>query len=327
MKSNLILLSLSALLLCGNTSAVFAQEVRDDFATWKASVKVQAIAQGVSEGMFDEAMKGVKPNEKIVKLDGQQPHRTITFSEYQGRVISRSRVKRGIKLLRNNRKLLNEIGKKYGVQPRFIVALWGIETDYGRNTGGFYVPAALATLAYDGRRAEFFTKELIHSLKILEEKHISIKDMKGSWAGAMGQSQFMPSSFFNFAVDHNNDGKRDIWQTRSDVFASIANYLSSTGWDQSTTWGRKVSLPEGFDVTQAGSKNIKIIADWQNLGVRKADGSNLPNRKIEASVVLPGGELKNAYMVYGNYHTLLDWNRSLYFATSVSLLSDQIGGK
>ena len=220
--------------------------------------------------------------------------------------------------------LLKEVSTQFGVQPRFIVSLWGIETNYGKNTGGFSVLSALVTLAYDGRRSKYFRKELIYALKIIDEGHITPKNMKGSWAGAMGQSQFMPSSFMRFAYDFNGDGAKDIWNDKGDVFASAANYLSGVGWKSDITWGREVSLPQNFDFKLANIKIIKKMSVWRALGVTRADGSKLPLREINASIILPGKTGGPSYLIYDNYRALLRWNRSYYFATAVGILSDKI---
>ena len=237
----------------------------------------------------------------------------------------RARVEKGRQRLRENRALLVEIGRKYGVQPRFLVAFWGIETDFGRHTGGFRVIPALATLAYDGRRSAYFRRELLNALEILDQGHIALSDMVGSWAGAMGQSQFMPSSFVTFAVDYDGDGRKDIWNTKADVFASAANYLSRVGWKGDQTWGRPVRLPKGFDTGLASLKIRKRLSAWQRLGVRRADGGDLPKRDLMASVVLAEGPGGPAYVVYDNYHAILKWNRSTFFALAVGSLAEQIG--
>lgn len=297
---------------------------RQAFKIWLQELRKEALKKGINQTTLDTALADVEPIEKVLKLDRKQPESTITFKEYLSRVTPNSRVRRGKTLLKENKTLLEDIARKYGVQPRFIVALWGIETDFGNNTGGFYIPAALATLAYDGRRSEFFRKELLNALEILDAGHISAKNMQGSWAGAMGQCQFMPSSFLNFAVDYNGDGRKDIWKTKGDLFASIANYLSQNGWDDDQTWGREVKLPDDFDHSLADVTISKQIKDWNDLGIRRMDGRELPIRELEASIVLPGGKGSDAFMVYKNYKNILKWNRSHYFATAVGLLSDQI---
>ena len=313
-----------ALLMGG---AMAQEEGAESFAEWREGVRSEALEQGISTAVFDAAFADVEPIPRVIELDRSQPEVTLTFDQYVERVVPASRVEKGRTLLAEHRDLLEPIGRKYGVPPRFIVALWGIETNFGQYLGGFPVIASLATLAYDGRRSAYFRQELLHALRILEDGHIAPEAMMGSWAGAMGQSQFMPSSFVNYAVDHDGDGRRDIWGTQGDVFASAANYLAQAGWRAGETWGRQVTLPPGFDDSLAGLEVKKTLADWQALGLRRADGSDLPQADISGSVVLPGGEGGPAYLVYNNYRTIMRWNRSFYFATSVGLLADGIGGR
>ena len=297
-----------------------------EFQTWLRELRAEAHAKGISAAILDEALGQIKPIPRVIELDRRQPEFTLTFTQYRDRVVPRARIRKGRAKFLANRALLEEIGQKIGVQPRFIVALWGIETDFGRVTGGFKVIPALATLAYDGRRSAYFRKELLNALRILNEGHIAPKDMVGSWAGAMGQCQFMPSSFLAHAIDYDGDGRRDIWTTRQDVFASAANYLAKSGWRSDQTWGREVTLPADFDRAMADLKVRKPIGAWQALGVRQADGGDLPSRQLAASIVLPEkGKMSPAYMVYNNYRTTLLWNRSTYFALAVGLLADGIG--
>ena len=226
--------------------------------------------------------------------------------------------------------ILTKVSKKYGVQKRYIVTFWGVETNFGQYLGSFNVPHALATLAFDGRRGAYFRKELLNALKILEEGHIAPDKMKGSWAGAMGQSQFMPSSFLSYAVDWDGDGKRDIWGTKPDVFASTAYYLSKAGWRDDITWGRKVTLPKGFSMD---GKNPKALADekisaklpvWAEAGVRNTDGGALPAKDLIARLVIPAGSDGPAFLVYSNFDAILDWNRSNYYALAIGHLSDKL---
>lgn len=312
------------------TSPVLAHETatRDtDFDAWVAALRAEATAQGISHDILDDSFEGVTPIARIIELDRKQPEFTQTFAQYMEKRITAKLAKEGRRHFALNKALLEEVGRTFGVQPRFIVALWGVETRYGTYTGGFPVIAALATLAYDGRRSDYFRGELLKSLTILEEGHIAPADMMGSWAGAMGQSQFMPSSFLNFAVDFDGDGRRDIWTTPADVFASAANYLARSGWRDDQTWGREVTLPGGFDPALADLDVVKRLSAWQALGVRRVDGTDLPTRDLEASVVLPGGDGGPAYVVYSNYRTILKWNRSHYFAMSVGRLADLIGNR
>jgi len=295
------------------------------FGLWLEDVKAEALSNGIRAEIVNAAFANVKFKEKVVKLDRKQPEVTQTFQQYMDTRLPQYLVDQGRRQLRENRALLQEVGEKYGVQPRFIVALWGVETRFGRYTGGFNVVEALTTLAYDNRRADYFRKELMNALRILNEDHIKLADMKGSWAGAMGQSQFMPSSFLSFAEDYDGDGRRDIWTTKADVFASAANYLSKSGWKYDQTWGREVRLPKGFDTNLISLKEDKPMQDWQDLGVRRADGRDLPTRQLTGSLVQPKGGNGQTFLVYNNYRTILKWNRSTYFAMSVGHLADRIG--
>jgi membrane-bound lytic murein transglycosylase B len=298
------------------------------FATWLKALQDDARAAGISEETIEEALGELKPEPSIVELDRKQPERRQTFQEYRSRVLSDSRVERGRALLREHRPLLNKIAARYKVQPRFIVALWGIETSYGGFLGGHQVIQALATLAYDGRRAELFRRELIAALRILDRGDIELQDMKGSWAGAMGQCQFMPSSFLRFAVDYDGDGRRDIWNSLPDVFASIANYLSKSGWDDRYTWGRPVK-PAAADRARGDDHGLKVaksLPEWQSLGVRRENGRSLPNIALKASLLRTDDGEGPAYLVYDNFRVLMVWNKSTYFALTVSELSDLIKG-
>ncbi|MBT3399920.1 MAG: lytic murein transglycosylase [Rhodospirillaceae bacterium] len=324
------LLALPLLLMAGTATAqttATAQSEDARFLTWLEGLRADALASGISQGTLDRSLVDVTPIPRIIELDRHQPESTVTFEKYQARIVNATRIRIGRAQLAKHRALLDEIGEKFGVQPRFVVALWGIETNFGQFTGGFPVVDALATLAYDGRRSKYFRGELLKALQILEEGHIEPAEMKGSWAGAMGQAQFMPSSFLNFAHDYNGDGAKDIWNTQEDVFASAANYLKGVGWRDDITWGRKVTLPANFDATLVSLDVVKPIGDWQSLGVRRADGSDLPGRNITASILRPGGADGQAFIIYDNYRAILRWNRSHYFAMAVGQLSDRIAGR
>ena len=315
----------STLLATGYVSVTDAEA--EDFAAWLTAFRQEAVAEGISAETLEAVLPGLTFQPRVVELDRRQPEGTLTYAEYLSRVLPPARVNRGKRLLRKHRALLVEIGDAYGVQPRFIVALWGIESDFGRVTGGFPVLDALATLAFDGRRGEFFRGQLLEALRIVDDGHIQPDDMLGSWAGAMGQSQFMPSSFQQFAVDHDGDGRRDIWGTLPDVFASAANYLASAGWQHDQTWGRRVRLPEGFDFDLKGLEVKKPLNEWQALGVRRSNGDDLPTQQLSASLILPGGSEGPAFLTYSNYRVLLKWNRSHYFATTVGQFADMLAAQ
>ena len=298
-----------------------------DYSLWLEKFKIRAEKSGISKDIIDETLNQVKIIPRVIELDRKQPEFTLTLSEYLNRVISKQRKKKGISKIRENWILLENISKKYNVQPRFIVALWGIETDFGRVSGGFPVIDSLVTLAYDGRRGEYFSKELLNALKIIDEGHISYDEMMGSWAGAMGQTQFMPSSFLSYAEDYNNDGKKDIWQSKEDALASAANYLSKLKWDNNETWGREVKINDDFNLTddELTLKNKKKISEWQMLGVRRIDGTDLPKKNIEGYLIKINDRNKARYfLVYKNFKRILKWNTSNYFAIAVGILSDSI---
>ena len=315
-------------LLCLTTAyAIVADAQEEDFAAWLTDFRQTALSEGIRSETLDAVLPGLAFRARVVELDRRQPEGTLTYAEYLSRVLPPARVNRGKRLLRKHRALLAEIGEAYGVQPRFIVALWGIESDFGRVTGGFPVLDSLATLAFDGRRGAFFRGQLIEALRIVDDGHIQPDQMLGSWAGAMGQSQFMPSSFQQFAVDHDGDGRRDIWGTLPDVFASAANYLAKAGWKHDQIWGRPVRLPEGFDLDLTGLQVKKSLGEWQALGVRRSNGDDLPTRQLTASLILPGGPGGPAFLTYSNYRVLLKWNRSHYFATTVGQFADILAAR
>ena len=302
-----------------------AQE--DPYQLWLAEFRREALEKGISARTFDSAMAGVEPLPEVLERDRHQPEFRLTFNRYLERSITEARVERAKKLLAQHRDLLREVERRYGVQPRFLVSFWALESNFGDYTGGFSVIEALATLAYDPRRSDFFRTQLIHALKILDEGHISAEAMTGSWAGAMGQLQFIPSTFTGYAVDHDKDGKRDIWQSLPDIFGSAANFLKAEGWEGDRTWGREVRLPEDVDWDLATLSLRKPLAEWQALGVRKADGSALPQVDVDASLVLPAGHRGPAFLVYQNFRSTLNWNRSILYAIAVGHLADRIAGQ
>lgn len=295
------------------------------FDVWLQDMRDKALQKGISSQTVNEALTDVQPIQRVLELDRKQPEGTMTFAKYKKRVINQARIDQGRERMRRYAKELAVVEEKYGVQPQYIVALWGLETSYGQYTGGFKVIDALATLAWDGRRSSFFTKELINALKILDEGHIDLANMKGSWAGAMGQNQFMPSSFHTFAVDGDNDGQKDIWTNVRDVFASSANYLSRSGWKGDERWGREIHLPAGFSKNLTGLDTKKTLQEWKNLGIKLPNGTSIPVADgMKASIVTPDGLGGPAFLVYDNYRTIMKWNRSTYFATSVGLLANAI---
>ncbi len=301
-----------------------AQE--SSFAAWLQDFRREAAGAGISRATLDAAFRGVTPNPRVLELDSRQPEFTRTFWSYIGRAVSDTRIERGRSLLAKHRRLLGDVAARHGVQPRFLMAFWGLESSFGDNTGGFEVIEALATLAFDPRRATFFRAQLLDALRIVDQGHIALSRMTGSWAGAMGQLQFIPSTFAAYAIDADGDGRRDIWNSLPDVFASAANYLRSIGWRSDQTWGREVRLPAGFDWNQASLKVEKPLRGWAALGVRAANGQALPVADFDGSIILPGGYRGPAFLVYGNFRAIMRWNRSIFYAVTIGHLSDRIAG-
>lgn len=310
------------------------------FSVWLAAFRQEAAAQGIRPAIIAAALRDVRPVEKIITRDRNQAEFTLRFETYRDRVLTPLNIKAGRQKLAQHEPLLAAIGKKYGVQPRFIVAIWGIETRYGAVKPTMPVIPALATLAFDGRRSDFFRNELMQALRMLDAGYAEVKDLNGSWAGAMGQPQFMPSSYMKYAQDWDGDGRRDIWNNPGDVFASIAHYLASHGWSAEQTWGRQVRLTPQISnalpkLQRAGKSGCRAmdqlsvprsLRDWQAQGVRRVDGADLPRQEVQAALALPESVSGPAYMVYGNYEAILRYNCAHFYALTVGALSDQIGG-
>jgi membrane-bound lytic murein transglycosylase B len=322
-------LVLSLIAIGGLFSApVGAESGASDFQRWLADFRVEARAAGISEKTLTAAFAEVQgPLPRVIEFDRNQPELTQSLADYVATRVSATRIAAGQRMSRRYPTWLGRIEQRYGVQPRFLLALWGIETNYGEHSGSFPVIPALATLAHDGRRSGYFRKELLAALRILDAGHISLAQMKGSWAGAMGQCQFMPSSFRNYAVDADANGRIDIWSSVPDVLASAANYLQKSGWQNDQTWGRQVLLPAVFDYSLAGLQTRLPLSRWQELGLRRFDGSRLPRRELAASLILADGPEGPAYLVYDNFRALLAWNNSSAFAVAVGTLADKIAGK
>ncbi len=311
-----------------SAAPAMAQEVYNTkpFGLWLMEFRTEAVKQGITPETLDKAFKDIMPDERVVTLDRKQPDSTMSFTQYAKNTLPPSRVNRGKELYRQYQSTLETVAKKYGVPAPYIVALWGKESSFGSYMGGFSVIRSLTTLAYEGRRAELFRKELIEALRIVQETGMPPEALVGSWAGAMGQSQFMPSTYAKYAVDGDGDGRKDIWGTEADVFASIANYLSESGWKEDQKWGRKVSIPANFDRKYENIEKFRPLSEWKKLGVTTAKGSALPDADIEAALIFAGRTTPDdgVYLIYPNYNVLLTWNRSRYFATAVGLFADQL---
>ena len=313
------------------------------FDNWKSEVIKNAPEYGLGKNFVQSLVKDFQVNKRVIENDKCQPEFTLTFSEYIDKRISNLRVKNGINKYNKYNSLLQKIKKVYNVQPRFIISIWGLETAYGEITGNYPVIESLLTMSYDERRRRYFTKELYNSFKIIEEGHIDLENFKGSWAGAMGQNQFMPSSFLNYAQDFNNDGKKNIWTDIEDSLASIGRYLQGVGsnkWDPNYTWGREVIPPENIKELEKGlfikrekgclaikklSKKIPL-SKFREMNFQKLNGQKVDNLGIDSYLVRMGREENDFryFIVYNNYLNILSYNCSNYYALSVGLLSDKI---
>jgi len=324
-KLVLLLILLVCLLICPSPSVA---QKKQSFEAWLADFRSEAAAKGISQATLQSALSKVQYLPKVIELQKNQPEFKFTVDEYIGRVASEARALRGREVLAEHRLLLDKINERYGVPPHYLVALWGIETDFGRLTGGFPVLDAMASLAYGGSRSDFFKSELLYALRIIDRGHISPDKMLGSWAGATGQLQFMPSTFYSYAVDYNGDGRIDIWNNLEDILASAANYLSRSGWVRGQPWGWEVSLPKEFDWTMTGLDNRKSPEEWEKLGVRPLRGENVTNRSAWlGSVMAPDGQKGRAFMAMENYRVIYRWNRSYHFVVAVGMLADRIAAK
>jgi membrane-bound lytic murein transglycosylase B len=300
----------------------------EDFSAWLASFKVEARSRGISAATIEQAFVGVDtPLDRVLELDRSQPEFTQTFTGYMKNRMSQQRIDRGRRMLQEHSALFARLQAEYGVQPQYLVSFWALESNFGDFTGGFSVVNALSTLAWDPRRADMFRAELLTALRIIEDGHIAADRMTGSWAGAMGQCQFMPSTFAAYAKDGDGDGRIDIWGSVPDVMTSAANYLSSAGWKAGERWGREVLLPEGFDYSLSGTDVRKSLAEWNALGLRRTDGAVLGSAEMLASVIVPAGSGGPAFLAYDNFRTTMVWNRSTFYAISVGHLADRFMGE
>jgi membrane-bound lytic murein transglycosylase B len=308
-------------------SPAAAEPTRPNFVAWRDAFKTEALAAGVSAATFDRAFDGVLPNFDILAKDDVQPEYTKPIWAYLDTAVSPEHVATGRQRLADNKAALRKATKPYGVPPQIVIAIWGLESAYGVNTGGYNVIEALATMAYGSRRPDVFRQNLIDALLILEHGDITPEDMQGSWAGAMGQTQFMPAAFRQYAVDGDGDGKRDIWRSLPDVFASTASFLAAHGWKPGEPWGAEVRLPAKFDWEQAEMDVTKTVTEWRKLGVKRADGKAMPKLNAPASIIAPAGHRGPAFIVFENFRTILDYNNSLSYALAVAHLADVITGK
>ena len=291
---------------------------------WVEGFRSRALAAGVPAATFDAALRGVEFNPKVVERDRNQNEFTKTIWDYLDTAVSEDRVALGLKALAKHRALLDRIAAEYGVEAEILAAVWGLESAYGTYRGDLPVIGSLATLAYDGRRGAFFEAELIAALRIVGGGHV--ETFTGSWAGASGHTQFMPSSWETFAVDFDGDGKRNLWgEDPADALASTANYLRHWGWTTGQPWGLEVTLPQGFDYDQTTERVVKPVADWQAMGIRTATGADLPDHG-PGSILLPGGHRGAAFLIFPNFQVIEKYNTADAYIIGIGHLADRLKG-
>jgi membrane-bound lytic murein transglycosylase B len=329
MKKLFLALSIITIYTLPNTAH---SKQAEGFSEFLQQISREAQQKGIRNETITKALAATKFVPEAIKLDKSQPEFRKNFYAYRSKVINQTRVNKARAELAKNYKALSQVEKYFGVEKEFIVALWAIESNFGENMGGYFLPSVLATLAFEGRRHDFFKTELFNALKILDQGHISQANFVGSWAGAMGQCQFMPSSFLSFAADGDNDGRKDIWRNKNDVFASAANYLSQKGWQKNQPYGRVVLLPNNFSYRNLTPEKTFTVAQLNKMGVREFNGEKLKGAKNQTASIIDltisdtganAGE-KRYLIIFNNYKTILKWNKSSYFATSVGILAELI---
>lgn len=326
-KSSVFLCGAMFLTVAACASANVTSIAPQEYLDWLDDLKKEMVAKGISKETIDKvyAFDYYHPTPVAVKSDRKQIEFVLTSDQYLNRVVNKTRVKKGQQYYKDLQPLLQKLEKKYNVQGEYIIAFWGIETNFGTNFGRYNVIDALTEMSYDKRRPQFFRNQLYQALKIVDDWDIDFTQMQGSWAGAMGHFQFMPSTFNTYAVDFNGDGKIDIWSSFEDAAGSAANYLTEIGWKKNEPWGMQVSLPWNFDYAQSGRGKFMTIEEWHKVGVRTVDNKkiNLP-KDMKASIITPEGKKGQAYLIGNNFYKIMQWNRSENYALAVGILADYI---
>ena len=322
-RSRSALRMLSLLALAAVAPVIAAQESFDQCRNRLASL---AVERGISEPVAAEIMAGVEPLERVIRADRNQPEFIQSFDRYLGLRVTPGRVSMGRALYAEHRSLLDRLAGLHGVPGQYLVAFWGLESDFGRVLGDIPVFDSLTTLACDQRRSGLFTDELINALTIVDRGDATPDEMTGSWAGAMGQTQFMPSTYLAHATDGDGDGRANLWQSTADALSSAARFVASMGWVPGYRWGREVLLPAGFDYSLAGSDRPRSLAAWRELGLTSVTGAPIPVAELDAALIVPAGSDGPAFLVYRNFDVIMRWNRSEFFALSIGHLADRIAG-
>jgi membrane-bound lytic murein transglycosylase B len=311
---------------CALAATSVAAPQTAEFEACLAGLQAQAREEQVAGWIVDDVIPAMEQQTRVIELDRKQPEFVQTFAEYFDARVTQQRIDRGRELYAEYQDLLLNLAWEYGVPGQYLIAFWGLETNFGGYLGKMPTLDSLATLACDERRKKFFSTEFIHALELLERESLQPELMRGSWAGAMGHTQFMPSAYLKYAVDGDGDGRANLWESRLDALTSAANFLQQLGWETGLRWGREVLLPESFPFERAGTHTTLSLAEWAAYGVRRGDGGPLPDVPVQASILVPAGASGPAFLVYANFEIIMRWNRSESYALSVGHLADRIAG-
>ncbi len=321
-----LLAIVSALATTTLFSPLSAAQAEGEFEQCKTRLSAQAKDEGVADKVIDDAFASIAFQPRVIELDRSQPEFVTTFPSYYSKRVTDWRVSKGRELVSEHRELLSELEKEYGIPPHYLVAFWGLETNYGGYKGKMPVLSSLATLACDKRRSSYFTQELMTALKLMERESLSADAMVGSWAGAMGHTQFMPSAYFKYATDGDDNGQVNLWDSEADALTSAANFLANLGWEPGFRWGREVKLPDTFDYRLSGYKQRRPVNEWAEQGVTLPGGGALPDSDIDAYIVVPAGHEGPAFLAYQNFRVIMRWNNSEFYAIAVGELASQLSG-
>jgi membrane-bound lytic murein transglycosylase B len=319
------LIPLAATLIFTSSTAI-ASVASPDWGTCVANLQQTAKSQGLSQHTIDTTLANVKYVARVIELDNKQPEFSSSFESYFTKRVTDWRVQQGRQLYKEHKDLLLSLAKEYGVPPQYLLAFWGLETNFGSYKGKMSVLNSLATLACDPRRSQYFTTELMQALKLKEQYGFDEKQMVGSWAGAMGHTQFMPSAYAKYAVDGDGDGKADLWNSTDDALSSAAHFLQNLGWKRDERWGREVTLPADFSYAYLGRSEAQTLTKWAELGLTQTNGKVLSTPDMSAALYLPSGHTGPAFLGYDNFNVIMKWNRSTFYAIAVGHLADRING-
>jgi membrane-bound lytic murein transglycosylase B len=322
-----LLSSLSVVAQDQVSTAVTPSVPAGSFKQCISELQDRALLSGVSQKVVTDVLGTARYREKIISLDRNQPEFVQTFPDYFSKRVTPWRLQKGQEMLAKHRDFLAKLTRQYGVPGTYLLAFWGLETNFGSYKGTSPVIDSLATLACDNRRSSYFSGELIQALLLMERENIDVKEMLGSWAGAMGHTQFMPTAYMKYAQDGDQDGQINLWDSEKDALASAANFLANLGWKSGYKWGREVLLPENFDYQLAGTDRSQSLSFWASQGVTQTDGSAVGGAELQGSLLIPTGHQGPAFLAYKNFDVILGWNNSEYYAIAVGHLADRIAGK